>query len=376
MHDDDILGKAYDARLMRRLLQYLRPYWRQVALAFVTIVVSAVASLVQPYLIKIAIDRYITQRQMAGLDGLAALYLTVLVASFAAEYVQTWTLQLTGQRIMYDLRMAIYRHLQRLDLRYYDRNPVGRLMTRVTSDVDVLNDLFTSGVVTIFGDVFTLVGIMGVMLWMNWRLALVAFSVLPLIVLVTQWFRRNVRDSYRTVRGLIARINAFLQENITGMSTVQLFRREPLNFARFDAIDREHRDANIESIFYYAVFYPAIEVVSTLATSLIIWYGGGSVLQRTLTLGALVAFVQYSQRFFRPISDMSEKFNVMQSAMASSERIFKLLDEPVAIESPAPPRGGRRRPTGTSASRTSGSPTTTTTRGDAGPEKRTPPDGC
>jgi ATP-binding cassette subfamily B protein len=336
--DDEVLGKAYDARLMRRLLQYLRPYWRQVALAFVTIIVSAVASLIQPYLIKVAIDRYITQRQLAGLDGLAALYLTILVASFGAEYFQTWTLQLTGQRIMYDLRMAIYRHLQRLDLRYYDRNPVGRLMTRVTSDVDVLNDLFTSGVVTIFGDVFTLVGIMGVMLWMNWRLALVAFSVLPLIFFVTQWFRRNVRESYRTVRGLIARINAFLQENITGMMTVQLFRRERLNFERFDTIDREHRDANIDSIFYYAVFYPAIEVVSTLATSLIIWYGGGSVIQKTLTLGALVAFVQYSQRFFRPISDMSEKFNVMQSAMASSERIFKLLDEPVAIQSPARPR--------------------------------------
>jgi ATP-binding cassette, subfamily B, multidrug efflux pump len=336
--EDDVLGKAYDARLMRRLLQYLRPYWRQVGLAFVTIIVSAVASLVQPYLIKVAIDRYISQRQLAGLDGLAVLYLVVLVASFGAEYFQTWTLQLTGQWIMYDLRMAIYRHLQRLDLRYYDRNPVGRLMTRVTSDVDVLNDLFTSGVVTIFGDVFTLVGIMGVMLWMNWRLALVAFSVLPLIFFVTQWFRRNVRDSYRTVRLLIARINAFLQENITGMSTVQLFRRERLNFVRFDTIDREHRDANIDSIFYYAVFYPAIEVVSTLATSLIIWYGGGSVLQRALTLGALVAFVQYSQRFFRPISDMSEKFNVMQSAMASSERIFKLLDEPVAIESPPQPK--------------------------------------
>src|SRR3984893_2151211 len=335
--DDEVVGKAYDARLMRRLLQYLRPYWRQGVLAFITIIVSAVASLVQPYLIKIAIDRYITQRQTTGLDRLAALYLTVLVASFAAEYYQTWTMQMTGQRIMYDLRMAIYRHLQRLDLRYYDRNPVGRLMTRVTSDVDVLNDLFTSGVVTIFGDVFTLAGIMGVMLWMNWRLALVAFSVLPLIFLVTQWFRRNVRASYRTVRGLIARINAFLQENITGMSTVQLFRRERMNFARFDAIDREHRDANIDSIFYYAVFYPAIEVVSTIATSLIIWYGGGSVVQKTLTLGALVAFVQYSQRFFRPISDMSEKFNVMQSAMASSERIFKLLDEPVAIETPPRP---------------------------------------
>jgi ATP-binding cassette subfamily B multidrug efflux pump len=335
--DDDVLGKAYDARLMRRLLEYLRPYWRQVAIAVVAIIAGAVASLMQPYLIKVAIDRYIAARRLAGLDALAVLYLTVLVVAFTAEFIQTWTMQLTGQRIMFDLRMAIYRHLQRLDLRYYDRNPVGRLMTRVTSDVDVLNDLFTSGVVTIFGDVFTLVGIMGMMLWMNWRLALVAFSVLPIIFFITQWFRRNVRDSYRVVRGWIARINAFLQENITGMATVQLFRREALNYERFDDIDRKHRDANIESIFYYAVFYPAIEAVSTLASALIIWYGGGSVIADTLTLGALVAFLQYSQRFFRPISDMSEKFNVLQSAMASSERIFKLLDEPVVIESPRQP---------------------------------------
>jgi ATP-binding cassette subfamily B protein len=341
VQDDEVLGKAYDARLMRRLLQYLRPYWRSVVAALITIVVGGAASLVQPYLIKVAIDQYIAARRLTGLDRLALVYLAVLVIAFVAEYAQTWTMQLTGQRIMFDLRMAIYRHLQRLDLRYYDRNPVGRLMTRVTSDVDVINDLFTSGVVTVFGDVFTLVGIMVMMLWMNWRLALVAFAVLPLIVLIAQWFRRNVRDSYRVVRGWIARINAFLQENITGMSTVQLFRREPLNFARFDEIDRKHRDANVESIFYYAVFYPAIEAVSTLATALIIWYGGGSVLRNTLTLGALVAFIQYSQRFFRPISDMSEKFNVLQSAMASSERIFRLLDEPVAIESPAQPK---RRP--------------------------------
>ena len=337
MTDDDILGKAYDARLMRRLLQFLLPYWRQVAMALVAIIAGAGASLAQPYLIKVAIDRYIGAHRLAGLDRLAVLYLAILATAFAADYVQTWTMMLTGQRIMFDLRMAIYGHLQRLDLHYYDRNPVGRLMTRVTSDVDVLNDLFTSGVVTVFGDVFTLVGIMGVMTWMNWRLALVAFSVLPIILFITQWFRRNVRDSYRVVRGWIARINAFLQENITGMSTVQLFRREGLNFARFDEIDRKHRDANLESIFYYAVFYPAIEAVAALASALIIWYGGGSVLRNTLTLGALVAFLQYSQRFFRPISDMSEKFNVLQSAMASSERIFKLLDEPVAVESPASP---------------------------------------
>jgi ATP-binding cassette, subfamily B, multidrug efflux pump len=337
MQDDDILGKAYDARLMRRLLHYLRPYWRSVAVALVAIIIGAAASLAQPYLIKIAIDRYIAVGRLAGLDRLAELYLVILIVAFAAEYVHTWTMQLIGQWIMFDLRMAIYGHLQQLDLRYYDRNPVGRLMTRVTSDVDVLNDLFTSGVVAVFDDLFSLFGIMGMMLWMNWQLALVTFAVLPLIVLITQWFRSHVRDSYRVIRGLIARINAFLQENITGMSTVQLFRREALNFSRFDRIDRDHRDANIESIFYYAVFYPAVEAVGALSAALIIWYGGGRVLSGALTLGSLVAFIQYSQRFFRPISDMSEKFNILQAAMASSERIFKLIDEPVAVRPPAQP---------------------------------------
>jgi ATP-binding cassette subfamily B protein len=322
---------------MRRLLGYLRPYWRSVGVAFVAIFAGAGAALAQPYLMKVAIDQHIATGMLEGLDRLAWLYVGVLVVAFLAEYTQTWTMQLTGQRIMFDMRMGIYGHLQRLDLRYYDRNPVGRLMTRVTSDVDVMNDLFTSGVVTIFGDVFTLVGIMAVMLWMNWRLALVAFAVLPIIALITNWFRTNVRESYRVVRGWIAKINAFLQENLTGMSTVQLFRREALNFARFDEIDRKHRDANVDSIFYYAVFYPAIEAVSALATALIIWYGGGNVMGGSLTIGALAAFIQYSQRFFRPISDMSEKFNVLQSAMASSERIFRLLDEPVAIASPSAP---------------------------------------
>jgi len=337
VHDDEILGKAYDARLMRRLLQYLRPYWRQVCVALAAIVVGSAASLAQPYLIKVAIDRYIAAGRLEGLDRIAALYFLILVASFAAEYVQTWSMQFTGQRIMFDLRMTIYGHLQRLDLKFYDRNPVGRLMTRVTSDVDVLNDLFTSGVVTVFSDALTLVGIMVMMLIMNWRLALVTFAVLPIIVGISQWFRTNVRDSYRVVRGWIARINAFLQENITGMATVQLFRREALNFERFDDIDRKHRDANIDSIFYYSVFYPAVEAVSSLAAALIIWYGGGRHLSGALTIGSLVAFLQYSQRFFRPISDMSEKFNILQAAMASSERIFKLLDEPVVITTPPTP---------------------------------------
>jgi ATP-binding cassette subfamily B protein len=336
-HDDDVVGKAYDSRLMRRLLEYLRPYKMQVAIALVSIIASAVLQLAPPYLTRLAIDKYIAHRDLSGLPMIAWQFLGVLLASFGLEYLQTWMMQMTGQRIMYDLRMEIYDHLQRLDLRFYDRNPVGRLMTRVTSDVDVLNDLFTAGVVAIFGDVFTLFGIMIVMLGMNWRVALASFVVLPLIVLVTQWFRRNVRESYRVVRALIARINAYLQENLTGMSTVQLFRREPLNFSRFDDINREHRDANIQSIFFYAVFYPAIELVGALAASIIIWFGGLQVLEGTLTLGVLVAFLQYSARFYRPISDMSEKFNILQAAMASSERIFTLLDTPVSVVNPARP---------------------------------------
>jgi ATP-binding cassette, subfamily B, multidrug efflux pump len=334
-HDEDVVGKAYDARLMRRLLGYLRPYRLQAALALAAIIASSLLQLAQPYLMKLAIDRYIPSRDLAGVDRIALWYLAILAGSFCLEFTQTWLLQTTGQRIMFDMRLQLYRYLQRLDLRFYDRNPVGRLMTRVTTDVDVINDLFTSGVVSIFGDVFTLAGIMIVMLSMNWRLALVAFAVLPLIVLVTQWFRRHVRESYRTVRRLIARINAYLQEHITGMGTVQLFRREARAYAEFERINQEHRVANVESIFYYAVFYPAIEVIGALASALTIWYGGRSVMQGSLTLGSLVAFLLYSQRFFRPISDMSEKFNILQAAMASSERIFKLLDEPVTIQSPS-----------------------------------------
>ena len=337
MHEDEVLGKAYDARLMRRLLTYLRPYKRQVAIALAAIVAFSVLELAPPYLVKLIIDRYIPASDLEGVTLVAVLYLAAQVGSFLLEYLQTTTLQMLGQRIMFDIRMQVYSHLQKLDLRFYDRNPVGRLMTRVTSDVDVLNDLFTSGVVSIFGDVFTLIGIMAVLVTMDWRLALITFSVLPLIALVAQWFRRNVRESYRTVRIWIARINAFLQERITGMTTVQLFRRESKDFARFDEIDRAHRDANIDSIFYYAVFYPAIELVSALAASLIIWYGGRWVVTDDLTIGSLVAFLLYSQRFFRPISDMSEKFNLLQAAMASSERIFLLLDTPVEIRAPGRP---------------------------------------
>ena len=342
MHDDEIIGKAYDARLMRRLLTYLGPYRRQVGLAVAAIVAHSALELAPPYLTKIVIDEYIPAGDLSGLGTIAALFLLTVLGAFALEYLQTSTMQLIGQRIMFDLRMQIHARLQQLDIRFYDRNPVGRLMTRVTSDVDALNELFTAGVVAVFGDAFTLVGIMAVLVWMDWRLALVAFSVLPLVAWCTEWFRSNVRESYRQVRMWLARINAFLQERITGMATVHLFRREERDFAAFEEINRSHRDANIRSILYYAVFYPAIELVSALASALIIWVGGGWVMDDRLTLGSLVAFLMYAQRFFRPISDMSEKFNVLQGAMASSERIFTLIDTPVEIASS--PRAVRGTP--------------------------------
>ncbi len=333
-HEEEVLGKAYDGRLMRRLLTYLRPHAWYVLGALLALIGDAVVQLVPPYLVKVAIDQYIAQGDLAGLNHIAVVYLAVLIAAFSLEYAQTYMMQMIGQRIMYDMRMQIYTHLQRLDLSFYDRNPVGRLMTRVTTDVDVINDLFTSGVVAAFGDLFMLVGIFVTLLWMDWRLALIAFSVLPLILVLAQWFRRNVRDSYRKVRLRIARINAFLNEHINGMATVQLFRREEVNYGRFEFINREHRDANVEQIFFYAVFLPAVEFVAAIATALILWYGGGFVMNGTLTLGSLVAFILYAGRFFRPISDMSEKFNTLQAAMASSERIFQLLDTEVAVKNP------------------------------------------
>ena len=331
LHEEEVLGKAYDARLMRRLLSYLRPHKWYVTGALLALVGDALTQLAPPYLVKVAIDRYIAQGDLAGVSHIAQVYVGALIASFVLEYAQTYMMQMIGQRIMFDMRMQIYGHLQRLDLAFYDRNPVGRLMTRVTTDVDVINDLFTSGVVAAFGDLFMLLGIMVTLLWMDWRLAFITFSVLPLILMLAQWFRRHVRESYRKVRLRIARINAFLNEHINGMSTVQLFRREQENYDRFETINREHRDANVEQIFYYAVFLPAVEFVAAIATALILWYGGGYVMSGAITLGSLVAFVLYAGRFFRPISDMSEKFNTLQAAMASSERIFQLLDTPAAI---------------------------------------------
>jgi len=324
--DDPVTPPSYDWTIFVRLLRYLRPYKLQVFLAFLLIVAMAAIDLVGPYLTKVAIDGPVARGDAAGLSSVALLFLLSLVLAFGVRFAQMYLMQMTGQRIMLDMRREIFGHLQRLHISYFDKNPVGRLMTRVTTDVDAVNELFTSGVVTVFGDLFTLFGIMGVMLALDHRLALVTFAVIPLFVLVTNWFRKGARQSFRETRKWVARINAFLQENLTGMSVVQLFLREERNQQAFAGINKSHRDANMAAIFYYAVFYPAIELLAALAIGLILLYGGGEVLQAALTLGVLVAFIQYSERFWRPISDLSEKFNILQAAMASSERIFLLLD--------------------------------------------------
>ena len=333
--DDPVAPKSYDWKLLVRLLKYLGPYKAAVAASFLLIVIMAGLDLVGPYLTKVAIDGHIAKGDAAGLRWVAGLYLLALLAALGVRFAQMFILQITGQRVMQDMRREIFGHLQRLHVAYFDKNPVGRLMTRVTTDVDAVNELFTSGVVTVFGDLFTLFGIMGVMLALDLRLALVTFAVIPLFFLLTNWFRKGARESFRETRRWVARINSFLQENLSGMSVVQLFRREARNTVAFAGINRKHADANMTAIFYYAVFYPAIELLAALAIALIILYGGEGVLRGTVTLGVLVAFIQYSERFWRPISDLSEKFNILQAAMASSERIFLLLDtEPQVVGRP------------------------------------------
>lgn len=337
-HEEEALGRAYDARLMKRLLGFLRPYKGQVAVATVLVLLAAGLEIVGPWLVKVAIDGFIAHEDLRGLSMVASVYLGVLVLAFGVEFFQMSIMQTVGQRIMYDLRLAIFTRLQQMSLPFYDRNPVGRLMTRITSDVDVLNELFTSGVVAIVGDIVTLLGIMLALFLMNAELALVAFSVLPLIFIVTLVFRSRVRNTYRDVRTALARMNANLQENLTGISTTHIMNQEARQFEGFEKTNASHRDANVRSIFYYAIFFPTIELIGALATGLIIWYGGRQVMWGGLTLGGLVAFLLYVQRFFRPISDMSEKYNILQSAMASSERVFKLLDDTVEVPPPAKPR--------------------------------------
>jgi ATP-binding cassette, subfamily B, multidrug efflux pump len=359
IHEEEALGKAYDARLMRRLLAYVRPYRRTAVIAVLLIILSSLLQLVGPLATAVALDLFVRPQgdetllsapsvwtaraldaagwaptPMEGLAAVAGFYLATLVATFLVLYQQSRLMLLMGQDIMADLRREIFGHLQTLPLSYFDRNPVGRLVTRVTTDVDALNELFTAGLVSIFGDVVLLGGIVGVLFWLDWRLALVSFGILPLLAALTLWFRIRARQTYRDVRVKIARINAYLQENITGMSVLQLFGREPAAFAEFDRINREHRDANVRSVFYYAVYYPMIELITALGLGLIIWYGGGSVMAGALSIGALVAFLQNAQRFYQPLSDLSEKYNILQAAMASSERVFRLLDRQPEILSP------------------------------------------
>jgi ATP-binding cassette, subfamily B, multidrug efflux pump len=336
-NEEQVLGKAYDARLMRRLLTYIKPYRGSAYLAILCLLLGSAFSIIQPYLTKIAIDRYIQSHNFAGLNRISIFYVASLILVFALSFGQTWLINLMGQKIMRDLRMEIFRHLQALDVSFFDKNPVGRLMTRVTTDVDALNELFTAGVISVFEDIFMLSGIIISLFLLNYRLALAIVAILPLLILVTLMFKIKVRDSYRRVRTAIARINAFLQENITGAAVVQIFGQEKKQYRRFTAINKEHLDANVQGIFYYAIFYPLLELISAIAIALIVWYGGLQVMAGVLTMGTLVAFIQYSDRFFRPISDLSEKYTILQAAMASSERIFKLLDTQPAIVSPEGP---------------------------------------
>jgi len=347
--EEEVLGKAYDSRLMRRLLTYLRPYRWQVGIALGSIILKAGADVLGPYLTKIAIDRYLVKapgthspfdsflssQPLTGIAQVAALYVGALVVSFLLEYLQTYFMQWTGQMAMYDLRSQIFRHLQRMHIGFYDKNPVGRLVTRVTTDVDALNEMFTAGVVSIFEDIFVLAGILGIMLKMNAKLALITFAVLPVIAYATKIFRDKVRDSYRRIRVAIARINSYLQEHVSGMVVLQLFNREKRAFKKFSEVNEVHMDAFKDAIMAHAVYYPIVEILSAVAIACVVWFGGNDVIRGTATLGVLVAFIQYAQRFFRPIQDLSEKYNILQSAMASSERIFKLLDTPVEITSPA-----------------------------------------
>jgi ATP-binding cassette subfamily B multidrug efflux pump len=355
--EEEVLGKAYDSRLMRRLLTYLRPYRWQVGIALVSIILKSFADVLGPYLVKVAVDRYLAPtpgamsslwnwldpRPLKGIAQISEIYFGLLLFTFVLEFLQTYFMQWTGQQVMFDLRSQIFRHLQRMHVGFFDKNPVGRLVTRVTTDVDALNEMFTSGVVSIFEDVFVLAGILVIMLWMNWKLALITFAVLPFIVVATKLFRDKVRDSYRRIRVAIARINSYLQEHVGGMVVLQLFNRERKAYKRFSEINQSHMDAYKDAILAYAIYYPVVDFFSAVAIACVIWFGGKDIIRGAASggvnvaasLGMLIAFTQYAMRFFRPIMDFSEKYNILQSAMAASERIFKLVDAPVEVVSPA-----------------------------------------
>ncbi len=337
MHEEEVLGKAYDRRLMKRLLTYLKPYRWYVLLAILMSILVSGMEAVRPWFTKHAVDVNIAQRDPQGLLITALFFLAVLIVRGLVQYLNTYLTQWIGQRTIFDLRMQLFEHLQYLGLKFFDRNPIGRLITRVTNDIEVLNEMFSSGIVMVFSDVFTIIGILYFMFSMSWELALVSLSVLPLLFYGTFLFRKKARETYREVRIQIARINAFMQEHITGMMVDQIFNREKKSFDKFESINAAHRDANIHSIFYYALFYPSVEIIGALAVGLIVWYAGSNALEGAFTLGTVMAFLQFNEMFWRPIRDLSEKYNIMQTAMASSERVFKLLDDKTIIPNPQPP---------------------------------------
>lgn len=336
--EEEILGKAYDARLMARILRYLRPYWKLILLAFAFLMLQTGSQLLGPYITKVAIDRYIAERDLAGLDLMALAYLGVVLFGFAVLFAQTYVTEYTGQRAMHDLRMEIFSYLQHQDMAYFDRNAVGRLLTRTVNDVETLNELFSTGVVGLLADVAIVFGIAATMLWLDWQLALVCLSAFPLILYLSRFYRRRAREVYRESRLILGRLNAGLAENIAGVATVQAFGQEEKMYRRFGEINRRYRDVLLRSIRYNAVFFPVIEIFSALTIGLLLWYGGQQMLSSSLQAGVLVAFIQYIQRMYQPIRDLAEKYNIMQAAMASSERIFMLLDTPPKIQNPSQPK--------------------------------------
>jgi ATP-binding cassette subfamily B protein len=337
MIDEEVYGKVYDSRLARRLLAYLMPYRAAMALSLLLLGGIGLLELVGPYLTKVAIDQYITPGNWEGLGPIALLYVFALVAEFGLRYAQTYLLNRTGQRAMHDLRVELFAHLQRMGLRFFDRHPVGALMTRLTNDIESLNEALTSGVVAILGDVITMVGISVVLVLLDWRLALVTFLVLPLLYLVSQKLQIRLRDAYRAIRVRLSRLNVYVQESVSGMPVIQLFNRERRSLERFDDLNSDYLHASLRSVLLFSLLYPSVTVVGSLAVAAIIWYGGGQVLQQTLTVGVLVAFIQYLHRFYEPIRDLAEKYNIMQQAMTSADRIFNLLDEPEEVRNPAAP---------------------------------------
>jgi ATP-binding cassette subfamily B protein len=341
---DEIEPRGFDRALLRRLLGYLAPYRGQMAFSILLLFGAALLQLVGPYLVKVGIDKHISAGNMAGLDRVALLFIAAALAGFALRYAQTLLTYRIGQRAMMDLRLAVFDRIEAQSLAYFDRNPTGRLMTRVGSDVEVLQELFSSGAITIFGDLFTVLGVVAAMLAINWRLALVSFAVLPLLFGATILFRSRVRRSFRAIRQKVARMNSYLNEHLSGINVVKLFSRERSAAARFERINDEHRQAFLGAVQAYAIFFPVVEFIGALAMALLLGYGGVQIIGGTLSFGSLVAFLEYVQRFYKPVQDLAEKFNILQSAMAAAERIFAVLDSVPEINDPAAPvAAGRAR---------------------------------